>query len=210
MDIARRLPGAVMMVLLLVGADARPVSAQTEGPAAAQPETAAPAQARQSWTADRRSFAMGDVLTVLIDEYTSASQQTGTMAERSRSQSADLGMRSGGAPGTSAAAGTSARGDSRERGEARRQTAFAGEMAVRVVEVGTGGMLRIEGTKSIVVDKGTQAITLTGWIRPQDVSGRNVIESWRIADLELHHVAGGTLGQPRRGILGRILDMIWP
>jgi flagellar L-ring protein FlgH len=151
------------------------------------------------------------VLTVLIDEYTIASQQTGTLAERSRSQTADAGARAGTAlPGGTASAGTSARGDSRERGEARRQTSFAGEMAVRVVEIGADGMLRIEGTKRIVVDKGSQDVKLTGWIRPQDVSGRNVIESWRVADLELHHMTDGTLGKPRRGFFGRIIDLVWP
>jgi flagellar L-ring protein FlgH len=193
----------VMFVLLLAGATAVPAAAQAEGSVSAPP--------RQSWTADRRSFVTGDVLTVLIDEYTIANQQTGTMAERSRSQTADAAVRAGSAvPGGSAAAGTSARGDSRERGEARRQTSFAGEMAVRVVEIGTDGMLRIEGTKRIVVDKGTQEVALTGWIRPQDVSGRNVIESWRVADLALQHVSSGTLGQPRRGFFGRIIDLIWP
>jgi flagellar L-ring protein FlgH len=179
---------------------------------AAEPATARPAPARQSWTADRRSFAVGDVLTVLIDEYTRAGQHTGTSAERSRAQSADAGVNLPGPAGVagSATAGTSARGTSRDRGSATRETSFGGEIAVRIAEVAADGTLRIEGTKQIALDGGKQQISLSGRIRPEDVSTRNVIESWRIADLDINHKSGGSLGKPRRGIIGRIIDLVWP
>jgi flagellar L-ring protein FlgH len=173
--------------------------------------TATAAQPRQSWTSDRRAFRPGDVLTVLIDEHTVATQQSGTSAERVRTQSAEAGASAGSAlPSGAVAARSASRGDSRERGDARRITTFAGEVAVRVMEVTDNGMLRIEGTKRIAVDRGTQEMHVSGWIRPQDVSGRNVIESWRVAELELRHDSRGSLATPRRSIFGRIVDLIWP
>jgi flagellar L-ring protein FlgH len=198
---------AIPAAALLAVVGAAPAFAQE-----AETVTARPAPARQSWTADRRSFVVGDVLTVVIDEYTRAGQHTGTSAERTRAQSADAGVNVPGAGGVvgSATAGTSARGASRDRGSATRETSFGGEIAVRVAEIGTDGTMRIEGNKKIALDGGTQEISLSGRIRPEDVSTRNVIESWRIAELAINHKSGGSLGKPRRGIIGRIIDLVWP
>jgi flagellar L-ring protein FlgH len=198
---------ALPAALLLAMAGAPPAAAQAADSAAVRP-----APARQSWTADRRSFAVGDVLTVLIDEYTRAGQHTGTSAERSRAQNADAGVNLPGPGGVAggASAGTSAQGTSRDRGSATRETSFGGEIAVRVAEVAADGTMRIEGTKQIALDGGKQQIALSGRIRPEDVSARNVIESWRIADLDINHKSGGSLGKPRRGIIGRIIDLVWP
>src|SRR5687767_58959 len=44
----------------------------------------------QSWTADRRDFAEGDVITVIIDEFTSASSNQGDFASDRRYR--DLGV----------------------------------------------------------------------------------------------------------------------
>ena len=50
--------------------------------AAAAPAPAAAARTRQSWTSPRRSFGVGDVGTVLVDDYTLASANTSNTASR--------------------------------------------------------------------------------------------------------------------------------
>src|SRR5690606_944228 len=101
-------------------------------------------------------------------------------------------------------------GESRERGQATRQDRLAAEVTVRVVEVGPGGLLRVEGSKTVVMDDHEQQVTLSGWVRPEDISPQNVIDSWRISDSRIEYRAAGDLGKPRSGLLSRILDLIWP
>jgi flagellar L-ring protein precursor FlgH len=185
-------------------------------PAVLQAQAAAPRAARQSWTADRRALTEGDVLTVVLDEYTSATQHSGNAAHRSRSRSADLAASQdvvrGGIVPTLAGAGvvTDTRGDSRERGDAVRENTFVGEITVRVVGAEPNGMLRIQGSKRVNVDKSAQEIAISGLVRPEDISSANVVESWRIADLELRYNSKGSLSRPKGGILSRILEVIWP
>jgi flagellar basal body L-ring protein FlgH len=51
-------------------------------------------------------------------------------------------------------------------------------------------------------------MVLRGFIRPQDVSPTNMINSWRIGEAELVYTTKGT--GPKGGIIGRLLGMIWP
>ena len=67
-------------------------------------------------------------------------------------------------------------------------------------------MLQISGHKLVDVDKNQQDVTVSGWIRPQDIAvGSNTVESARIADATINYVQKGALGRPRSGILGRVL-----
>ena len=48
-----------------------------------------------------------------------------------------------------------------------------------------------------------------GWIRPQDLSLNNTVESWRITDTEILLTSNGDLGKPK-GFLTKLLNWIWP
>lgn len=193
--------GIVAVALLLPGIAA----AQ-----AAAPEESRP---RQSWTSDRRAFDVGDVVTVLVDEYTLASANKGDYASDRRSRDLGAGVSqtaSAAIPDVRAAVGTSNSAESRQRGEAMRQNRFQGEMTARVVEIGPTGLLRIEGKKLLHVDDAREELSVVGWVRPQDISSRNTVDSWRIGDAELVYTSSGSLGKPRGGIIGRMLGKIWP
>jgi flagellar L-ring protein precursor FlgH len=211
---------AATSALLLAGdslaaqAPAAPPAAPTAAPAAAPPAAVA-RPVRQSWTSPRRSFAVGDVVTVYVDEYTLASANTANTATDSRRRDlgldADMAMPGGGGMGASAAIGSRNDADSRQRGEALRQNRFQSEMSVRVVAVDSvTGLLEVKGAKLVNVDRNQQEVTFTGWVRPQDISAQNAVESWRVADAQLVYTATGGLGKPKGGILGRVLGMIWP
>lgn len=186
--------------------------------AAALPAAAPPAQAqaaaRQSWTGDRRDFGVGDVITVLVDEYTVASANQGNVASESRRRDMDLGVSGTGLassiPATGAGLGTSSSGESRQRGEAVRTNRFRGELSVRVDSVAPNGQVRIRGSKLVNVDRNREEVTFTGWVRPQDVRSDNTVESWRVADAQLVYGSKGSLGRPKSGIVTRILGALWP
>lgn len=167
--------------------------------------------ARRSWTSDRRDFAAGDVITVLIDEYTLAAANQGDFSSDRRFR--DLGIDvsqtvSAGIPRVGAAVGSTNQAESRSRSEASRQNRFQGEMTVRVVGVDEGGLLRVEGKKLVNIDEVSEELILRGFVRPDDVSSSNMIDSWRIGDVELVYTTEGT--EPKSGIIGRLLGKIWP
>jgi flagellar L-ring protein FlgH len=203
-------------ILLAVGIAAipsvapRPGFAQ-ESPSVDAPRAAAPV-ARQSWTADRRAFAVGDVITVLVDERTLASATTGNFASdrRRRDMRVDASQSvTSSIPNVSASVGSINDAESRQRGEAQRQNRFVGEMTVRVVSI-DNGLLQVRGEKRTTVDRSQQELTLTGWVRPQDVSAQNLLESWRIGDAQLLYTSRGGLDRPRGGIITRIISVFWP
>ena len=193
--------------------------AQTAEPTAPT-QTAAPAPraraSRWDWTADRRRFVEGDIIPVLIDEYTLASANKNSTAKRDRSRDLSLG---GGYSVTGPAAANGnvngafrsrSAGESTERGQTTRQDRLTSEITVRVVGIEPNGVLRVEGTKRMVIDEHEQEIRLSGLIRPEDVPANNVVESWRIADAVISYDSNGKLGNPKGSVLGRILGWIWP
>jgi flagellar L-ring protein precursor FlgH len=206
--------------LLAVGAIvvcAAPLAAQAPASPSASPSAqfddssgATRPRVPRSWTSDRRDFAVGDIITVIVDEYTAASANKGNVATDEKRRSMDVGaeLPSGGGKGVSIDSRND--GSSRQRGEATRANRFRGEISVRVVSVSKEGNLEIKGSKLVDIDENKQTMTLSGWVRPQDISARDYIESSRIADAQLVYEAKGNLGKPRGGILTRVLGVIWP
>jgi len=206
---------AITISACLAASIVAPAAVQAQQTATAAPESAAPTGSRASWTSSRSGFAVGDIITVLVDEATLASARRNESATDRRRRNADFNLRtpgSGDAPGTSMDAGFGTRNDAEsvQRGENLRGTAFRTELGVRVVEVSPSGMLRVEGAKTVTVDRDEQEVTVSGWLRPQDVSPRNEVVSDRLADAEIIFASSGNLAKPRGGIIGRIIGMLWP
>jgi flagellar L-ring protein precursor FlgH len=205
---------ALPFLLLLAATLGAQAPRGPQQPSAADSSGARPAI--RSWTADRRDYVVGDIIVVLIDEHTAASANklnTATDTKRRRMDAgADLPMEMSPEMGKSPSLGISSanEGSSNQRGEATRGTRFVGEMAVRVVAVSKEGTLQIRGQKLVDVDKNKQQMSLTGWVRPQDISARETIESSRIAEAQLVYTQKGSLGKPRGGIMTRILGVFWP
>jgi flagellar L-ring protein precursor FlgH len=186
--------------------------AATTAPAAAAAAPAAPAAAttvRASWVADRRQFLVGDIITVLVDDYTISTAVKENISQDMRNRGLGLNAR---LPASSRNVGIDTRNnaDQTQRGQARRENRFQNEMSVRVVAVGPNGLLQVKGTKKIDVDKAMQDIVFSGWVRAQDVSVSNVVESSRVADVQLGYASPGPLGKPKQGILTKVVGALWP
>lgn len=194
-------------------AGAAPAAAAPAGAGGATPTGAAAAPAasvgRQSFYADRREYVVGDIVTILIDDYTITTALKENVASDTRSGNKSIGVR---LPASSKSIGLDSRNDAsqNERGSAKRENRFQNEMSVRVIAVGENGMIQIKGTKNINVDKNVQDITLTGWARSQDISANNTIESARIADASIGYTSPGNLTKPKQGIISKIVGIVWP
>jgi flagellar L-ring protein precursor FlgH len=169
----------------------------------------------RSWTSDRRSFTVGDIIKVRVDEFALAEANKDNVAEASRKRRLDLGAdaETGSGSGVGPIQGRVQTGDDsdwRQRGEASRNTRYVTEIAVRVVEVTAEGLLKVQGKKLIDVDKNKQEMTLSGFIRPADISASDFAFSDEMADMQLTYASNGGLGKPKSGIFGKILGILWP
>jgi len=200
--------GLVMGAMLAL-AVAPPISAQ-DATGTTPPDTLAPPpapvpQGRSvlSWTSDRRAFVEGDLLTVFVDERLIAAASADDYAsdDRRMGRGAIMGA-------TRMGARLDADTRSAERGASSRSERFQTEITVRVLEVLTGS-IRVEGTKSFKVDDHEQAVVLRGWVRPNDISGLNIVDGWRIANLELLYESNGELIKPKQGMLQKLLGIVF-
>jgi flagellar L-ring protein precursor FlgH len=178
------------------------------------PTAAAPAR-NISWTSSRRTFAVGDVIKVVVDEYAlaQASKDNNNSASRSRNMTLGIDPPSSGTvptPGIDGSVATGDAGQSRQQGRATRDTRYVGEIPVRVVAVTPEGLLQVRGTKTIDVDKNKQTLMLSGFVRPIDVGASDMIRSDLIADAEISYQSRGSLGKPRNGIVSKIIGILWP
>jgi flagellar L-ring protein FlgH len=187
--------------------------AQRGGPSSMPPaDSGAPKRkAPRSWTSDKRDFAVGDIITIIVDERTAASANKQTVATDQKRRKMDFDATlPAPAAGKNAGISSSNDGSSRQNGEATRGNDFVGEISVKVMAISKEGNLQIKGSKTVDVDKNKQLMTLSGWLRPQDVSTTDYAPSARIAEAQLTYTAQGSLGKPRGGILTRVLGVVWP
>jgi flagellar L-ring protein FlgH len=96
-------------------------------------------------------------------------------------------------------------------GATRRSGALTAYMTARIVDILPNGNFFIEGNREVRVNNENQTMTLTGIIRPRDISADNVIRSTYIADARIAYSGKGVLDERQKpGWLSRILDAIWP
>lgn len=176
---------------------------------AQDPPTVAPTP-RASWLSDRRPVSIGDLLTVVVEERTSALERTNRTATESRDTRMTLGAESAdfSLPISSGGLTSGNEGTSRNVGEANRIGNLTAVLTVRVVGIEANGVLRVEGERMLRIDGRDQELVVRGLVRPDDVQPSNIVFSNRIADAEIEYSGSGI--KPKRGIISRILGIFWP
>ncbi len=158
---------------------------------------------------------VGDIITVLIDDYTITSAVKDDLASQQRqkdlSLGADVAPPTGPSTTVKAKIGSRNSGDSQDRGEARRENRFQSEMSVRVVAVGAERPRAGQGNAQRDVDKGKQNVDAH---RLGARAGRLHRERRRVV-APRRRAARPTSRRARsasrsRGMVGRIVSMVWP
>jgi flagellar L-ring protein precursor FlgH len=73
------------------------------------------------------------------------------------------------------------------------------------------GNLYVSGQREVRVNNETQYITLSGIVRPKDISSSNEVSSTYVADARITYSGRGPLADKQKpGWLGRVLDYVWP
>lgn len=164
------------------------------------------AQAAGGWPAlasDRVAASVGDSLTVVILETSSAASSA---QSASRKDTRLAGSVSAGGQ-VQESGGLGVQGAFDGRGQISRSGRLIGQIGVTVQEVLPNGDLRIAGAQTLDIDGERIAIRLTARVRPADIAGDNSVLSSRLADAEIVYDGDGTLsrsGEP--GWLNHILS----
>lgn len=178
---------------------------------------------------DKKARRVNDLVTILINESTSAQKKASTSASRDSSTNYGLdsffgmntdfniqnlplinGFYKAGNVFSPTVKG-SAKSDFKGDGDTERAGKITGTITAKVVEVLPNGNLVIESRKEIIVNNEKEILVLRGIIRPDDISQNNTILSQYVADAQIYLVGEGTLGDKQsQGWLVRFLDKIWP
>ncbi|MDX2191762.1 MAG: flagellar basal body L-ring protein FlgH [Gemmatimonadales bacterium] len=202
-------------LLALLALAAAPLAAQQDSAQAAAPADEAPAAPvrrtnvrRANWLDDQQPLQLGTVLTVVIDEQMRANENVSQVATNDRSQTNRLNPSGSNPLGPQMNFGASSSAQSRDDGRAGRGGDLTAVITVRVTGFDEVGNATVEGKKTVNVDGRKQEVQLTGTVRPMDVAWNNLVSSERVLDAEITY-KGAKIG-PRQGILGKILNILWP
>ena len=168
---------------------------------------------------DLKARRVGDTLTVIVTEQTSASKEATTGTGRSGSVAAGIPNLLGfeakmaGLNGMDPTKLNSASTDSKYSGSGSttRKDNLTATMTARVMEVLPNGNLLIEGRRNVMVNNEDQMIVLEGTVRPRDITPDNAINSSLIADARITYSGNGVISDRQRpGWLMNIIDVVWP
>jgi len=154
-----------------------------------------------------RASKVGDILTVLVMETTSASNTSAvdTEKEASLNWSGPGGLK---LPGFSLSA--DATNEFEGEGSTSRSQSIQARISVQVVDVRPNGDLVIEGSRVIDINGESEVIYVSGSINPFVIPATNIIESFRVANLQVSYKGKGVLTEGSRpGFVVRFLSWLF-
>jgi flagellar L-ring protein precursor FlgH len=156
---------------------------------------------------NERVFKVGDLLTILIAEQSSASNQVATNGNEKNTFL--MGPGAGKLKKLIPLLGADSENGYSGTGKTSRAGNLTARLTVTVISIDPNGILNVEGSQMIKVNKDEQNIHVKGRIRPQDVSADNSVLSSYIADADIEYkgTGSGESGQP--GIISRILSWLF-
>lgn len=172
-----------------------------------------PESARMNLNEDRRAFFVGDTLTIVIEEKTSASKKSSGNAARTGSTALTVPTVAGVPFKTFQ--GMNVEADSSQKfsgaGDASSNNLFSGNLAVTVIEVYPNGNLLVSGEKQVTINQGTEFIRFSGVVNPVNVTFTNTVSSTRVADARIEYRGNGYINEAQTiGWLSRVFMTIWP
>ena len=188
-----------LMILLLVSMVSLPCFAQINSA-----EPADPFSNYVSLYTDHRARRLGDIVTIIVTESSKASKSSATKTSKKSGTNSSLSDFFG-LSGLPVEMGVDAGSDYSGSGSTTRSGTMEARISAIVKQVLPNGNLMLEGTRQVVVNDDTQMITVSGLVRPEDISSDNTVLSMYMADAKIGYVGEGPIAQ-KPGIVTRILQ----
>ncbi len=195
---------------------------------AALPLASAPAQSlwhddtAKPMFADKRASSPGDILTILVQESTSAAKDNKSATSKDNAMDASISTFLYGA-GAGGASALLSKGGQMPALKYNSKNSFAGSgsvnnsqkiiasVAVKVLDVLPNRNLVIEGRRETSFSGEHQVVILHGIVRSEDVAANNTVFSYNIADAKVEINSKGSIDDvQRKGWFTKIWDKITP
>ncbi len=184
---------------------------------------AAPVAAESLWNeqspaanmySDRKARTVGDILTILISETSTATRtgKTSNSKTASANMSASTGLFSQLFRFFKFDSSASAKNaDSvATNGTVSNSNTVTARMTAQVVEVKPNGNLVIAGSQTVAQGGEEQKITVNGIVRTEDISGDNTVYSYNVANAQIHIDGKGPIAaKQKQGIITQLLNFFF-
>lgn len=169
--------------------------------------------------ADKKAQAVGDILTILIQENNGATRNNNTTTSKKASVAAAVSSflyspatsglltKKGALPALNYASDTEFAGG----GTINNAETITAQVSVRVVDVLPNGNMVIEGQLRTAFSGEKQDAVVRGTVRPDDVMANNTLYSYNIADATIQFISKGTITDAqRKGWFTKFWDKLSP
>jgi flagellar L-ring protein precursor FlgH len=169
----------------------------------------------RSLFADRRACSIGDILTIVVSEVSSANKNNGTTTEKNSSWTAAVSsflfpgflQYKGSTPAVQYSSDLKHAGS----GTIANSETIVAQVSVKVMDVLPNHNMVVEGRRETSFGSEHQTIVLHGIVRPEDVSPTNTISSCDVADASIQIVGKGAVTDAtRKGWFTQIVDKVNP
>jgi len=173
----------------------------------------------QSIFADKKARAVGDILTILVQESATAQKQNNTTTSKQSAIDASIqsflyapaasGLLS--KNGSLPAMKMSSKNDFNGGGQINNSEQITARIAVRVIDVLPNGNLIVEGRRQTAFSGEKQDATLRGTVRYNDIAANNTLYSYNMVDATIQFTSKGTISDnQRKGWFSKIWDKVTP
>ena len=147
----------------------------------------------RSLFSDYKAVNLGDEITIIVVESSEASNK----AEKSVGRDSDLGFglsgKLGPTPLPQANFDIGSRNDFKGGGSAKTSGMVRTKLSALIDSVLSNGLLRIKGSRKIVVNDEEQMITIKGLVRTSDIRSDNTVYSYNISEAEIIFQSDGSI-----------------
>ena len=188
-------------------------------PALARPQSLWHDDISKPMYADKRASSVGDILTIVVQENTTASKDNKSTTTKQTSVDAALTTFLYSPAGSSfltkggqmPAMKFSGKNDFTGGGTVNNSENIIARIAVRVIDVLPNRNLVIEGRRETAFSDERQTILLRGVVRLDDVTSANTVFSYNVADASIHIISRGTIADnQRKGWFAKLWDKFSP
>lgn len=162
---------------------------------------------------DVKARRVGDIITVMLQETTSATKSAGTSTSRETEVIVDPLLGLNGGPligGNNLQLDIGAENEFIGDSSANQSNNLRGSISVTVLQVLPNQNLVVRGEKWLTLNNGDEYIRLTGIVRPADVSPDNEVMSTKVANARIQYSGTGTFASAQEhGWLGKFFASEW-
>ena len=175
--------------------------------------------ASKNMFADKRARAVGDIITIIVQENAAASKQNSTKTSKSAGVDASLNTvlfsptassfltKGGQLPALKYSSKTDFDGG----GSINNSEKITARIAVKVVDLLPNGNMIVEGRRDTAFAGDKQEAVLRGTIRSEDITSGNTVFSYNVADASIAYKSRGSVSDAqRKGWFTKVWDKLTP